>query len=674
MARIRLAFALAAALLPGAGAAEYWVDQRHQEASDANPGTRERPWLTVGHAAASLRPGDLVRVRPGIYREHVVPRRSGTPQAPITYRAEGRGVVLSGADALGGWRAGSPRTCPGHPHAARLWLVDLEWEPDALFFDGKPLAKAREPNRGWWTAQGGGTHTLVDAKHLRQPEGAWVGATVFFWDVSATTQGWRKVVGYDPQTHTLELAKPIWRDRVVEGGKDRYYLEGKLAILDRPGEWAVEPAGQRFRLYLWPPGDAEPADHLVEAPRRSRFVLEYGDRKHLRIHGFEVRHGAGHGIGSWSRGAEDIRIAQCWVHHNQGNGIYVRFATDVSVRGNLVCHNHNGLTAGSVARLRVAANEIADNAFDGLVVSHGSREVVIRRNYIHGHTLWGHPDNVQFHNGLQDVRIEENVLLDGGQSLMMEQCEDGVLRGNVVVGAAAYSVILGHRNVHRFQLLGNTIAFTRYGTVSFTGTHATVRGNILCPGGRGAVYAVAQTEGFASDYNLLYRPPGAPGCFAAYARNWPDSFAAYRELSGQEAHSVCAPPRFANAPALCVPIDGRRLGECTAARLAVRAWEGALRPGDHVEVKFDGVVRTVQRAGPDHVVVDPPLEAPPEKGGLVLNWREKTDFALDLRPAPDSPARGAGPEGGDLGADLDIAAFARGDSDGDGRPDIRRAE
>ena len=77
----------------------------------------------------------------------------------------------------------------------------------------------------------------------------------------------------------------------------------------------------------------------------------------------------------------------------------------------------------------------------------------------------------------------------------------------------------------------------------------------------------------------------------------------------------------------------------------------------------------MKAADKDHILVDPPLDAAPEKGGLILNWKGQTNYALDLRLRPDSPAREAG-----LGADLDIQAFARGDVDGDGKPDIRRAD
>lgn len=69
---------------------------------------------------------------------------------------------------------------------------------------------------------------------------------------------------------------------------------------------------------------------------------------------------------------------------------------------------------------------------------------------------------------------------------------------------------------------------------------------------------------------------------------------------------------------------------------------------------------------------EPPLAAVPQKGGLILNGKEKTSFALDLRLAPKSPAR-TGAER-PPGADLDVQAFARGDVDSDGTIDIRRPE
>lgn len=52
--------------------------------SDANPGTRERPWKTLQYAAYRLSAGDTLYVRGGIYQEWVDFSNSGTSAARIT--------------------------------------------------------------------------------------------------------------------------------------------------------------------------------------------------------------------------------------------------------------------------------------------------------------------------------------------------------------------------------------------------------------------------------------------------------------------------------------------------------------------------------------------------------------------------------------------------------------
>jgi hypothetical protein len=55
-----------------AWAADYVVDGAAPGAADTNPGTEERPWKTVQHAADVVRPGDTVNVMAGRYDGRVV--------------------------------------------------------------------------------------------------------------------------------------------------------------------------------------------------------------------------------------------------------------------------------------------------------------------------------------------------------------------------------------------------------------------------------------------------------------------------------------------------------------------------------------------------------------------------------------------------------------------------
>ncbi|MEV0721216.1 hypothetical protein AB0I37_00365 [Micromonospora purpureochromogenes] len=68
-----------------ASRAEVYVNNK-----DCTPnadGSAERPYCTIGAAAAVAQPGQTVLVHPGDYRETVTFDRSGTADAPITYRA-----------------------------------------------------------------------------------------------------------------------------------------------------------------------------------------------------------------------------------------------------------------------------------------------------------------------------------------------------------------------------------------------------------------------------------------------------------------------------------------------------------------------------------------------------------------------------------------------------------
>ncbi|OGG03988.1 MAG: hypothetical protein A3F83_01680 [Candidatus Glassbacteria bacterium RIFCSPLOWO2_12_FULL_58_11] len=97
------------ASFPVGGGREYFVDPA---GDDQNKGTVESPLATIQKAADLARPGDIVRITPGIYRESVTVRRPGKPGAYISFIARDKGVVLSGADpeydnvqASGKWQA-----------------------------------------------------------------------------------------------------------------------------------------------------------------------------------------------------------------------------------------------------------------------------------------------------------------------------------------------------------------------------------------------------------------------------------------------------------------------------------------------------------------------------------------------------------------------------------------
>ena len=122
----------------GAAAATRYVSPA---GDDSGPGAASRPWRTLAHATASLRPGDRLVVRPGRYAETLNAPVSGAPGRPIVIQGEGRpqivggeeGMIVSGAwlelrglDARATGGGSALRIAPGAHHVviADDWLHD----------------------------------------------------------------------------------------------------------------------------------------------------------------------------------------------------------------------------------------------------------------------------------------------------------------------------------------------------------------------------------------------------------------------------------------------------------------------------------------------------------------------------------------------------------------------
>ena len=96
-------------LCSGACAATHEVAAHHPQALDEGPGTTQQPWKTLAGAARRVQAGDVVLIREGVYREHVLIKSSGAPDHPIRFvAAPGDRVVLTGANRLTGWQRVEP--------------------------------------------------------------------------------------------------------------------------------------------------------------------------------------------------------------------------------------------------------------------------------------------------------------------------------------------------------------------------------------------------------------------------------------------------------------------------------------------------------------------------------------------------------------------------------------
>lgn len=114
--------------------------------NDQNPGTEERPFLTISAAANRAQPGDRIVVKAGVYREAVAPPRGGTSdQTRITYEAApGERVHIKGSEVIKGWRL----------VGSGVWKAEI---PNTLFGSFNPF---HDEIRGdWFDPRGRKHHT-----------------------------------------------------------------------------------------------------------------------------------------------------------------------------------------------------------------------------------------------------------------------------------------------------------------------------------------------------------------------------------------------------------------------------------------------------------------------------------------------------------------------------------
>lgn len=86
-----------------APARDLWVDA---SAAAAGDGGAARPFRAIQQAALVAQAGDTVHVRPGVYRERVMPERGGEPGRPIIYISETpHAAIVKGSDVFApAWR------------------------------------------------------------------------------------------------------------------------------------------------------------------------------------------------------------------------------------------------------------------------------------------------------------------------------------------------------------------------------------------------------------------------------------------------------------------------------------------------------------------------------------------------------------------------------------------
>jgi hypothetical protein len=294
--------AVVALVTPLLQAAQFFVDQKNASASNDNPGTAERPFLSINKAAELARAGDVVLVKPGVYREYVALRHSGKPGEPIKFQADSPGsVVVMGSDLVTQW----------DPLANEDALYSTPWQ--CVFaidqVNGQPL-EFHPPGHDLW---GRAEQAFVDGKPLK------------------------------PCLSLDELRKARAEHvSAVKAGKPSTVLQTPRPNLGEPfvGMYAADTR-QAHRFYVWLADGGDPRQHKVELSTRdlvigtNEFAFREGT-EYVEVRGFIFRHGASFAQrpAVWLHGRKNL-LENCVIESMAGAGVGV----NGTMRGCVVRNN-----------------------------------------------------------------------------------------------------------------------------------------------------------------------------------------------------------------------------------------------------------------------------------------------------------------------------------------------
>lgn len=410
---------------------------------DRNEGTAARPFRTISAAARIARPGDVITVHRGVYRERISPPRGGTSDRNrIVYRAApGERVEIKGSEVITNWvKVGND-----------AWQVTL---PDSFFGSFNPYSDLIHGD--WFEARGREHHTgavylngdwLTEAATLDEVLAPMTARALWFGRVdNRNTTIWAQFKGVNPNEQLVEIN--VRRTVFYPEQTGINYLTVRGFTL----EDAATP---------WAPPTAEQVG-LVGTHWSKGWIIESNIIRYSVCSGITLGKYGDQWDNTSANTAEgyvkniQLALTNGWSGENIGHHI---------VRNNVISHCEQAGVVGSLgaAFSTVTGNTLSDihvrKLFSGAEMAgikfHGAIDVQITRNHIYRTCLglwldWMAQgtrvsDNI-FHDNDADVLVEVNhgpFLLDNNLFLshlsLMDHSQGGAYAHNLFAGSIQLS-------------------------------------------------------------------------------------------------------------------------------------------------------------------------------------------------------------------------------------------
>lgn len=302
-------------------------------------------------------------------------------------------AVISPGQNVTGWRQES----------GQIWSAPLSFDAAQVMVNGQPQERAHWPNRPQVWAKS--TSASASSLGYAMPNADLVGATVVFRPYDWAIEG-RRISAYSNGVMSLASLNDAAFGGFTASGPTDFYVEGKLWMLDTPGEWAVSNG----RLYLMtadgqtPEGRtwASPDAHGVDASNSTNVVLQ-----NISVYG------AGNGI--YADGARGLQVQSVDISNASRFGIWNSGGSGLLVDG---------------ANIRNVRN-------DAIAVRWGGGNEVIRNSQIEASGVVGMPTNSRAAVNLTlstGATISGNSVKNSGY-IGIRFFRNHVVTGNTVDGA-----------------------------------------------------------------------------------------------------------------------------------------------------------------------------------------------------------------------------------------------
>lgn len=494
---------LAVICSPDVIGATYVVQAGHPQASDEGLGTEEKPFRSIGRAVKELKPGDVVLIKKGVYRESVTIEADGTEEKPITIQAfpghEGR-VIIKGSERFTDWKK-----LPGQPVWTSQWKYRLDGQYPEKWVDFGEYPKRCEM-------------VFVDRKPLRQVLArGLLKLGTFFVDEAGQTLF--IAVHYGTSLANVEVSV---RQRGIFVHGNHLQIRGLTVIYvaNHHKESAFEVRGRNIVI--------ENCKALWNNLDGFRFA-----GRHLTVRKCAGSHNGRCGI---SASIHDSTIENYVTDENSWRFGPMRHAGGMKIVGGAPSNNR---IIGHISR----------NNGKGIWFDYGCRNNRVERCFLHGNLIAGLefeaclPENWVVNNIICHTRMARGSLVESitGTGVLLLESDSTRIYHNTIFGNERHAILIGGglriirytsepALIARTQLYNNIFARNGYSAIGFW------------LWGKGAEEPVLTTHRF--DYNLFWQPDSL---IASYRDSKAETLEKWQKVFGQGKHSLSADPKFVGA-------------------------------------------------------------------------------------------------------------------------------